>query len=189
MSVNPCHENLLLTCGVEGTVQIWDVRKLSAKPSSTKPGKPSKPVLAFQQPRSVTSANFSPLTGNHVLTSAFDDTIRFYPNGATDPDAQPMYGFRAFHACACLPQQVLTPPPISLSLLLLPLPLSTVKHNNQTGRWLTTFKSMFHPCSDTIALSGSLERERGIDVLDFSALKGRPVLVPVGHCSHDGHGI
>jgi len=39
----------------------------------------------------------------------------------------------------------------------------SVSHNNQTGRWLTTFKAEWHPLRDDLFFVGSMNRPRQID--------------------------
>ncbi len=42
-------------------------------------------------------------------------------------------------------------------------PRRAVHHNNQTGRWLTTFKAEWHPRRDDLFFVGSMEQPRRID--------------------------
>merc|ERR1712203_556987 len=43
-------------------------------------------------------------------------------------------------------------------------PAAQVKHNNQTGRWLTPFRATWHPTREHILLTGSMERPRRMEV-------------------------
>jgi len=43
-------------------------------------------------------------------------------------------------------------------------PSSQVRHNNQTGRWLTPFRATWHPTRENILLTGSMERPRRMEV-------------------------
>jgi len=43
-------------------------------------------------------------------------------------------------------------------------PQSQVKHNNQTGRWLTPFRAAWHPNRDDLLATGSMERPRQIEM-------------------------
>jgi WD40 repeat protein len=40
--------------------------------------------------------------------------------------------------------------------------VASIKHNTHTGRWLTTFKAMWHPQRDDVIVVGSMEQPRGI---------------------------
>ena len=47
-------------------------------------------------------------------------------------------------------------------------PRRSIVHNNQTGRWLTTFKAEWHPKREDVFFVGSMSQPRQIDVLDGS---------------------
>ena len=52
-----------------------------------------------------------------------------------------------------------------------------IRHNNQTGRWLTTFKAEWHPKRDDLLFCGSMTQPRQIDVfsdqgVQYNSLKG-----------------
>merc|ERR1711974_53101 len=42
-------------------------------------------------------------------------------------------------------------------------PYKSISHNNQTGRWLTTFKAEWHPLRDDLFFVGSMNGPRQID--------------------------
>jgi WD40 repeat protein len=42
---------------------------------------------------------------------------------------------------------------------------TNIRHDNQTGRWLTTFHAIWHPKTDMIAV-GSMKQPRGVDLFD-----------------------
>lgn len=44
-------------------------------------------------------------------------------------------------------------------------PTKSIRHNNQTGRWLTTFNAVWHPKLD-IFVSGSMNKPRCIESFD-----------------------
>ena len=94
--------------------------------------------------RAISSAFFSPQTGNNVVTVSYDNRIRlFNVQNMAEKEKKPF-----------------------LSL----------NHNNQTGRWLTTFKAEWHPKNDNVFFVGSMNRPRQIDVYttdgDHFNLKG-----------------
>ncbi|XP_072017398.1 WD repeat-containing protein 76-like [Amphiura filiformis] len=43
---------------------------------------------------------------------------------------------------------------------------TTVRHNNFVGRWLTSFRAVWHPSREDVFISGSMERPRRIEVFD-----------------------
>ena len=49
-----------------------------------------------------------------------------------------------------------------------------VKHDNQTGRWLTTFNARWHPTLD-IFVVGSMQKPRAIEIFDAEGTKVRDV--------------
>ena len=53
-------------------------------------------------------------------------------------------------------------------------PTHAIRHNNQTGRWLSTFMATWHPRMD-LFVSGSMNRPRCIEVFDSSSDLLRPV--------------
>ena len=67
-------------------------------------------IKTFTQRRSVTSAFFHHLDGNKLLTTCYDDYIRFYTNVLDQATIQPH---------------------------------TMIRHNNQSGKWITTFKTIW----------------------------------------------
>jgi len=51
------------------------------------------------------------------------------------------------------------------------VPVSKVKHNNNTGRWLTPLRLTWHPTITNILLSGSMNRPRQVEVWSTQAGK------------------
>merc|ERR1712109_211598 len=83
--------------------------------------------------KAISSAFFSPKTGSRVVSVAYDNKLRIYD---TSDDK-----FNANHI----------------------KPYKSITHNNQTGRWLTTFKAEWHPGRDDISFVGSMTQPRQID--------------------------
>jgi len=48
-------------------------------------------------------------------------------------------------------------------------PQCQVKHNNQTGRWLTPFRATWHPTRDGMLVTGSMDRPRQMEVWETSS--------------------
>eukprot|EP00039_Didymoeca_costata_P009950 m.132945 g.132945 ORF g.132945 m.132945 type:complete len:463 (+) comp14658_c0_seq2:243-1631(+) len=128
--VNQHNDNYLSTCG-NSSVRIWDIRKLGSKKKMT-------PLSSLPHGKSVSSAFWSPLTGNKLVTTCKDDFIRVYQNLTDGKGEQPKF---------------------------------SIKHNNNTGRWLTTFKAIWEPRGEDKIIVGSMEKVRGIDILSASSGK------------------
>ncbi|XP_053221691.1 WD repeat-containing protein 76 isoform X2 [Podarcis raffonei] len=119
---NPLSRHYFVAAGA-GDVAIYDVRHLKASGS--------KPVVSLAgHTKSVASAYFSPVTGNRVLTTCADDTLRIFET-------------------TCISSSV----PV----------LTTIRHNNYTGRWLTRFRAIWDPKRDDCFVVGSMSRPRQIE--------------------------
>lgn len=96
-----------------------------------------KPVSELSgHSRSLSSCVFSKVSGDQVATLASDDKLRLYDTSAA-----------------------------SLSRPVIP-PQCSVRHNNQTGRWLTPLRLAWHPVRPGLLASGSMMRPRQIEVWD-----------------------
>ena len=94
--------------------------------------------------RACTSAIFSPHTGSQLVTTSYDDTIVIQRT----PDREGGWGGKQVGKS------------------------TVIKHDNQTGRWLTNFKAQWDPKNESAIIVGSMQRgARGIDV--FSSHSGR----------------
>ncbi|XP_061450746.1 WD repeat-containing protein 76 isoform X2 [Rhineura floridana] len=120
--VHPVNRHYFIAAGAEN-VAIYDARHLE------KSG--GKPVVSLTgHTKSVASAYFSPVTGNRVLTTCADDTLR-------------IFGTKCISSLA----------PV----------LTTIRHNNYTGRWLTKFRAVWDPKRDDCFVVGSMSRPRQIE--------------------------
>jgi len=97
----------------------------------------SKPVAELSHTLAVTAARFSP-SGTRLLTTCNDNLLRVF---SSDDAGWAARSKVLEDACVA------------------------IKHNNNTGRWLTAFEAEWLPGSDETFVSGSLEQPRGIDVL------------------------
>merc|ERR1711997_1150674 len=84
--------------------------------------------------KAISSAFFSPKTGSKVVTVAYDNKLRLYDTSDENLTAKILK------------------------------PCKSISHNNQTGRWLTTFKAEWHPKRDDVFFVGSMNQPRQIDV-------------------------
>ncbi|XP_034638721.1 WD repeat-containing protein 76 isoform X1 [Trachemys scripta elegans] len=121
--VHPVNRQYFIAAGAVN-VCIFDARYL--KPNGNKP-------ISFLSghTKSVASAYFSPITGNRVVTTCADDTLRVYDTS-------------------------------SLSSMI-PV-LTAVRHNNNTGRWLTRFRAIWDPKQEDCFVVGSMARPRQIEI-------------------------
>ncbi|KAJ0056317.1 hypothetical protein NL108_004615 [Boleophthalmus pectinirostris] len=104
-------------------VSIYDTRFL----------KKSKSVPVCQlvgHSKSISSAYFSPDSGNRILTTCMDDRIRIYDTS------------------------VITKAPL----------LKTIRHDMQTGRWLTKLSAVWDPKQEDCFAVGCLSRQRCVQV-------------------------
>ncbi|KAL8197343.1 UNVERIFIED_CONTAM: hypothetical protein K2H54_020745 [Gekko kuhli] len=121
--VHPVNREYFIAAGARN-VGIYDVRQLKRRGS--------QPVVSLVgHSKSLASAYFSPLTGNRVVTTCADDTLRIFGTN-------------------CLSSMA----PI----------LTTIRHNNNTGRWLTRFRAEWDPKRDDCFVVGSMSRPREIQV-------------------------
>ncbi|XP_060611414.2 WD repeat-containing protein 76 [Anolis sagrei] len=125
--VHPVNRHYFISAGARN-VGIYDVRHLKTLGS--------KPVVSLAgHTKSVASAYFSPVTGNRVLTTCADDTLR-------------IFGTKCLSSLA----------PV----------LTTIRHNNNTGRWLTRFRAVWDPKRDDCFVVGSMSRPRQIEAFSAS---------------------
>ncbi|XP_024911338.1 WD repeat-containing protein 76 [Cynoglossus semilaevis] len=84
---------------------------------------------------SISSAYFSPNTGNRLITSCMDDHIRIFDTSAMTTNS--------------------------------PL-VSKIRHNMQTGRWLSKLSAVWDPRQDDCFVVGSMSRPRSVQVFHQS---------------------
>ncbi|KAL2751845.1 hypothetical protein ACRALDRAFT_1037727 [Sodiomyces alcalophilus JCM 7366] len=111
-SLHPAHPHLVATASLDRTLKIWDLRKISGK------GDARHPALLGEH-RSRLSVSHAAWSGaGHIATSSYDDTVKIYD-----------FGSRAGGWAA---GQELGEDEME--------PTHVVRHNNQTGRWVTILK-------------------------------------------------
>lgn len=111
-SLHPLQPHLLATASLDRTLKIWDLRKITGKGDLRHPA-----LLGEHESRlSVSHASWS--AGGHIATSSYDDTIKIYDFSAVASSWKPGHDidYKAM------------------------LPTHQVRHNNQTGRWVTILK-------------------------------------------------
>lgn len=109
-ALHPHAPHLFATASLDRTMKIWDMRKITSKSS------PHPAVVGEHVSRlSVSHASWS--TTGHIATSSYDDTIKIY-------DFADASSWKVGHK---VDDEAMKPAEI-------------VKHNNQTGRWVTILK-------------------------------------------------
>ncbi|BFZ56754.1 hypothetical protein PYCC9005_003802 [Savitreella phatthalungensis] len=113
MGMHPMEPHLICTASLDRTMKVWDWRGASSSRGRRKSGGANGPtcLASYTCNLSVSSAFFN--SAGAVLATAYDDTLCVFDGPWTDVGKD---------------VQELTPSTI-------------VRHNNQTGRWLTVFKA------------------------------------------------
>jgi WD repeat-containing protein 76 len=115
-SLHPAQPHLIATASLDRTLKIWDLRKIKGTGANRHPA-----LLGEHESRlSVSHASWS--RGGRIATSSYDDTIKihdFSSSSASDANA-----WAAGHDISDTAMK----------------PTHVVKHNNQTGRWVTILK-------------------------------------------------
>ncbi len=101
--------------------------------------KPKKEVWTIAHTNSINNATFNP-TGEHLLVTCQDHKLYLHPD----------------------PVAAATPPEVATAQY-------KIKHNNNTGRWLSKFWPMWDPKHPDAFVIGSLEQPRRIEVYSASS--------------------
>ncbi|KAK2595629.1 hypothetical protein QQS21_006676 [Conoideocrella luteorostrata] len=110
-TLHPLQPHLLATASLDRSLKIWDLRKISGKGDLRHPA-----LLGEHESRlSVSHASWSP--AGHVATSSYDDTVKIY-------DFTDSASWKPGHDISAKMME----------------PKHQIRHNNQTGRWVTILK-------------------------------------------------
>jgi len=113
-SLHPLQPHLVATASLDRTLRIWDLRKINGKGDARQPS-----LLGEHTSRlSVSHAAWS--AAGHVATASYDDTVKIY----AFPSASKWKVGHELDEAAMEPSAV-------------------IKHNNQTGRWVTILKAQW----------------------------------------------
>jgi WD repeat-containing protein 76 len=113
-SLHPLQPHLVATASLDRMLRIWDLRKISGKGDARQPN-----LLGEHTSRlSVSHAAWS--AAGHVATASYDDTVKIY----SFPSASKWKVGHELDEAAMEPSAV-------------------IKHNNQTGRWVTILKAQW----------------------------------------------
>lgn len=117
-ALHPTLPHLLATASLDRTLKIWDARKMTGR------GKTRLPSLVGEHASRLSVSHASWSTTGHIATSSYDDTVKIY-------DFSEASSWKAGHE---LEEKQMEPAHI-------------VRHNNQTGRWVTILKPQWqrHP--------------------------------------------
>jgi len=159
----------LLTASMDSHASIWDLRKWPTTPvvdirgdkkhpvdttdegsadwqHIAKPG-PFQPLASMDHGHSVTSGYFSP-SGQRFVTTCNDDTIRIYDTKSC------LAGSGFFDAKGA-----------GLAKGKKGGAMTTIRHNNHVGRWLSNFRTVWDPRGDDVVLVGAM-KTRQVEVFD-----------------------
>jgi len=128
LSIHPVQNNYFLVGNNKAGVFIFDIRNASSSATSQLMTPVSELI---GHTRSLSSCQFSPVTGNQVVTMGSDDKVMLFNTSTMAKTISPQ---------------------------------CKVRHNNQTGRCLTPFRSSWHPTREGMLVTGSMERPRQIEV-------------------------
>lgn len=110
-SLHPLQPHLLATASLDRTLKIWDLRNLKGSRENKAPA-----LLGEHESRlSVSHASWS--ASGHIVTSSYDDTIKIY-------HLKDAGSYQIGHEIDKNDMK----------------PSTVIKHNNQTGRWVTILK-------------------------------------------------
>lgn len=109
--LHPLAPHLISTASLDRTMKIWDLRKITGK------GDMRHPVLVGEHESRLSVSHASWSSAGHIATSSYDDTIKIYD--FTDSSKWKV-GYKVDEEDMA--------------------PAYTVRHNNQTGRWVTILK-------------------------------------------------
>ena len=111
-SLHPNHSHFLATASLDRTMKLWDLRKMAKSPGGAK----IPTCLGEHTSRlSVSHAAFNGV--GQIATSSYDDTIKLYS----------FTGMDKWEVGGTLDEKAMEPS-------------ATIKHNNQTGRWVTILR-------------------------------------------------
>ena len=146
VSLNPVDQTTLAVGGLERVVKLFDVRKFNSYSNISKKGG-SKSVKSFAEQeteKSINSTFFSP-SGKYLLSTCMSNELLI----TTDPHLQSGTIKKSGSNSS----------------------IQSIRHNTQTGMYLSTFMGRWHPTQDVFVV-GSLAKPREIDIFGFDG-KGK----------------
>jgi WD repeat-containing protein 76 len=110
-SLDPRNPYLLATASLDRSIKIWDLRKINGR------GELRQPHLVGEHTSRLSVSHASWSSGGHVATTSYDDTIKIYDFSAAK-------AWKEGHDITDAGME----------------PAHQIRHNNQTGRWVTILK-------------------------------------------------
>ena len=165
---HPTNDNYIVTASssLDGCIMIHDKRIMpankgnissssSSSSSSSRSGTRWSPTVTLDlHSKSINCATVSP-DGQYLVSVSLDNTIKCstnFLNTSVETTSQPSKKSRTM--------AMDTPLPVLSS----PLKTTTLRHDNHTGRWLSTFRPAFDPKQGHCFSLGSMAQPRGIEV-------------------------
>ncbi|KAI9830241.1 MAG: hypothetical protein M1819_005768 [Sarea resinae] len=119
-SLHPSQPHLLATASLDRSIKLWDLRQIKRASSSSSE---KLPLLVGEHYSALSVSHAAFNAQGQVATSSYDDTIKVY-------DVSTAAGWTAG------PGRTLTEEQME--------PVSVIRHNNQTGRWVTILRPQYH---------------------------------------------
>ncbi|RVX75602.1 hypothetical protein B0A52_00955 [Exophiala mesophila] len=121
-SLNPVAPHYVATASLDRFMRLWDLRKITKKLPAL--------VGEHESRLSVSHAAFN--TAGQVATTSYDDTIKIHSFGVgTRSGTDALESMHTWKAGTVLDSDVMKPEVV-------------VRHNNQTGRWVTILRPIWH---------------------------------------------
>ncbi|KAI0206589.1 WD40-repeat-containing domain protein [Astrocystis sublimbata] len=138
-SLHPLLPHLLATASLDRTLKIWDLRMVKGK------GELRHPALLGEHTSRLSVSHASWSRSGHIATSSYDDTVKIYDFAEA--------------AAKWKPGHDVTDKEME--------PATSIRHNNQTGRWVTILKPQWqHNPADGVAKFAVGNMNRFVDVFD-----------------------
>lgn len=136
-SLNPLAPHLVATGSLDRTLKVWDLRMIKGK------GDMRRPALLGEHTSRLSVSHASWSRGGHVATSSYDDTVKIY-------DFEKAIKWKPGEDIESEME-----------------PTTTIRHNNQTGRWVTILKPQWqlNP-ADGVNKFAIANMNRFVDVYD-----------------------
>ncbi|KAH7018155.1 WD40-repeat-containing domain protein [Microdochium trichocladiopsis] len=137
-SMHPLEPHLLATASLDRTLKIWDLRMIKGK------GENAHPTLLGEHTSRLSVSHASWSRGGKLATSSYDDTVKIY-------DLSESSKWKAGHQIS---ESAMTPE-------------HSIRHNNQTGRWVTILKPQWqiNP-ADGVEKFAIANMNRFVDIFD-----------------------
>ena len=156
LPISSLHPNgtTLASSGLDGLMQLWDIRKFGDSRQSSGAHKTPKPIATQSVGLSISSSLISP-SGKSMVSTSFADRLDLIDNPHLVKGEKTT-------------------------------PTHSIRHNNKTGRWLSTFMATWHPQLD-IFVVGSMDKPRCMEIFDSKgklvrAVRGEALTSVMSRC-------